>query len=136
MLLDIHSAVAILVGHIANSRNGAALVGSTVINMGDYMGGTFILNTGTYTGSGALAAKLQYSSSATFASDIVDDGGTTGNTLPVASATASTAYRFDIKMPEDATRPYYRLACTDSVAAVVYSSEFIGRAKVTPVAYS
>lgn len=136
MLKDVHSNVAHLVGHIAASRNGASLVGSTIVNVGDYVNGQvqFLLNVGAL--SGTLAAKLQYSSSSTFGSDVNDDDGSTGNTTALASATQNTAYRFEVKMPKDETKPYYRLACTDASAAVVYGSTIIGMLKKTPVSYS
>lgn len=136
MLRDVKSNVAMLVGHTPASRSGASGVASDIINMGQYLTGSFIVNTGVYTGSGALAGKLQYSSSSSFGSDVNDDDGSTGNTTAVASIPASSATRFHIKQPVSESKPYYRLLLTDSVAAVIYSSEFVGIPKVTPVSYS
>lgn len=136
MLSDVKSSVALLTGHQPASRSGASLVGSTVFNMGSYLGGSFILNVGAITGGGLLAAKLQYSSTSDFSSDVNDDDGSTGNTAPVTGInTANSAKYFHIKLPKDAAKPYYRLAVTDSVAAVVYASSFAGKAKVAPVVY-
>lgn len=136
MLSDIKSAVALLTGHAPASRSSAALVASNIINFGDYLDAAWVVNTGVYTGSGALAGKLQYSSSSTFGSDVNDDDGSTGNTAPVASLAASSTYRFYVRQPIADDKPYYRLALTDSVAAVIYSSTFVGKPKVTPVSYS
>lgn len=137
MLRDTKSNVAMLIGHAPASRSGASLVGSSIVNMGQYLSGSFMLNVGAKaTTAATLAAKLQYSSSSTFGSDVNDDDGTKGNTAPMTGLAASTAYRFHIQKPYDDTKPYYRLAVTDGVAAVTYSSVFVGIPKVTPVSYS
>lgn len=132
---DVKSNIKVLEGHDPASISGASLVGSDVVDMGDYLDGIFIAHVGTIGSGVTLAGKLQYSSSATFASDVNDDTGTTGNTAAVTELSDGINL-FHVVQPVDPDKPYYRLALTDAGGAVVYSSEFIGRAKVTPVTYA
>lgn len=131
---DTKSQIKVIQGHSAISRNGASLVGSTAINMGDYLSGTFAVSVGTLATGRSVAAKLQYSATSNFAS-ATDDDGSTGNTVADSSLDASSTQLFHVVQPVDPDKPYYRLACTDAGGAVVYSSVFIGKAKVTPVTY-
>lgn len=134
--MDVKSHIAVLSGHVPASRSSAVLVGSTVVDMGLYLSGCFFLHVGAVSSGGSVAGKLQHSSSATFASDVNDDGGTTGNSAAQTVSTSNTVARFFVNQIEDETEPYYRLAVTDAGAAVIYSSSFVGRAKVAPVTYS
>lgn len=130
---DTKSQIKVIQGHAPASRSGASLVGSTAVNIGDYLSGTFAVNVGTLATGRTLAGKLQYSATSNFAS-ATDDDGSTGNTAAVTTLAAGVNL-FHIVQPVDPDKPYYRVACTDAGGAIVYGSVFLGKAKVTPVTY-
>ena len=117
--------------HPAASRTATTVYSTTPFNAGDYLDAAFVVDCGTIASGRSLTLTLQYSSSATFGSDVNDDAvGVSGNTVETTAVAGVNILYF--VAPVNPAKPYIRLKAVVAGGAIVYGATFIGRAKTTP----